>query len=55
MGVVIEGPNHGRVTIHGVGLRLKPPPGPLRRQLGDLDAFAVRLAGRPAVRRDHDR
>ncbi|WP_244309363.1 bifunctional prephenate dehydrogenase/3-phosphoshikimate 1-carboxyvinyltransferase [Pseudomonas duriflava] len=30
MGVVIEGPNQGRVTIHGVGLNgLKPPPGPL--------------------------
>ncbi|MWV18079.1 bifunctional prephenate dehydrogenase/3-phosphoshikimate 1-carboxyvinyltransferase [Pseudomonas sp. L-22-4S-12] len=30
MGVVIEGPHHGRVTIHGVGLNgLKPPPGPL--------------------------
>ncbi|MBD9484633.1 bifunctional prephenate dehydrogenase/3-phosphoshikimate 1-carboxyvinyltransferase [Pseudomonas sp. PDM14] len=30
MGVVIEGPHHGRVTIHGVGLRgLKAPPGPL--------------------------
>ncbi|WP_442969258.1 bifunctional prephenate dehydrogenase/3-phosphoshikimate 1-carboxyvinyltransferase [Pseudomonas sp. Q1-7] len=30
MGVVIEGPHHGRVTIHGVGLHgLKPPPGPL--------------------------
>ena len=30
MGVVIEGPNHGRVAIHGVGLHgLKPPPGPL--------------------------
>ncbi|KHL71787.1 3-phosphoshikimate 1-carboxyvinyltransferase, partial [Pseudomonas putida] len=30
MGVVIEGPNHGRVTIHGVGLHgLKPPPGPI--------------------------
>ncbi|MBT8769497.1 bifunctional prephenate dehydrogenase/3-phosphoshikimate 1-carboxyvinyltransferase [Metapseudomonas boanensis] len=30
MGVVIEGPHHGRVTIHGVGLSgLKPPPGPL--------------------------
>ena len=28
MGVVIEGPHHGRVTIHGVGLNgLKPPPG----------------------------
>ncbi|WP_299946041.1 bifunctional prephenate dehydrogenase/3-phosphoshikimate 1-carboxyvinyltransferase [uncultured Microbulbifer sp.] len=30
MGVVIEGPVNGRVTIHGVGLRgLKAPPGPL--------------------------
>ncbi|MCW2292200.1 3-phosphoshikimate 1-carboxyvinyltransferase [Pseudomonas sp. BIGb0408] len=30
MGVVIEGPHHGRVTVHGVGLHgLKPPPGPL--------------------------
>lgn len=30
MGVVIEGPQHGRVTINGVGLRgLKAPPGPL--------------------------
>jgi 3-phosphoshikimate 1-carboxyvinyltransferase len=30
MGVVIEGPQHGRVTIHGVGLHgLKPPPGPI--------------------------
>ena len=30
MGVVIEGPQHGRVTIHGVGLHgLQPPPGPL--------------------------
>ncbi|PYC27614.1 bifunctional prephenate dehydrogenase/3-phosphoshikimate 1-carboxyvinyltransferase [Aquipseudomonas alcaligenes] len=30
MGVVIEGPHHGKVTIHGVGLNgLKPPPGPL--------------------------
>ncbi len=30
MGVEIEGPDHGRVTIHGVGLHgLKPPPGPL--------------------------
>jgi len=30
MGVVIEGPHHGRVTIHGVGLNgLKPAPGPL--------------------------
>jgi len=30
MGVVIEGPHHGRLTIHGVGLRgLKAPPGPI--------------------------
>ncbi|MDP3814725.1 bifunctional prephenate dehydrogenase/3-phosphoshikimate 1-carboxyvinyltransferase [Pseudomonas sp.] len=30
MGVVIEGPHHGRVTIHGVGLHgLQPPPGPI--------------------------
>lgn len=30
MGVVIEGPQHGRVTIHGVGLHgLQAPPGPL--------------------------
>ena len=30
MGVVIEGPHHGKVTIHGVGLNgLKPPPGPI--------------------------
>jgi 3-phosphoshikimate 1-carboxyvinyltransferase len=30
MGVVIEGPHHGKVTIHGVGLKgLQPPPGPL--------------------------
>ncbi|MGP0173499.1 bifunctional prephenate dehydrogenase/3-phosphoshikimate 1-carboxyvinyltransferase [Pseudomonas sp. NCHU5208] len=30
MGVVIEGPQHGRVTIHGVGLHgLKAPAGPL--------------------------
>ncbi|MGI9276978.1 MAG: bifunctional prephenate dehydrogenase/3-phosphoshikimate 1-carboxyvinyltransferase [Endozoicomonas sp.] len=30
MGVVIEGPHEGRVTIHGVGMHgLKPPPGPL--------------------------
>lgn len=30
MGVVIEGPHHGRVVIHGVGLNgLNAPPGPL--------------------------
>lgn len=30
MGVVIEGPENGRVTVHGVGLHgLKPAPGPL--------------------------
>jgi 3-phosphoshikimate 1-carboxyvinyltransferase len=30
MGVVIEGPHHGRLIIHGVGLNgLKPAPGPI--------------------------
>lgn len=30
MGVVIEGPSNGQVTVHGVGLRgLKAPPGPI--------------------------
>ncbi|HEX8595242.1 MAG TPA: bifunctional prephenate dehydrogenase/3-phosphoshikimate 1-carboxyvinyltransferase [Pseudomonas sp.] len=30
MGVVIEGPHHGRVVIHGVGMHgLKAPPGPV--------------------------
>lgn len=30
MGVVIEGPDHGALVIHGVGMSgLKPPPGPL--------------------------
>ncbi|KES25697.1 3-phosphoshikimate 1-carboxyvinyltransferase [Pseudomonas sp. AAC] len=30
MGVVIEGPHHGRVIVHGVGLHgLKPAPGPI--------------------------
>lgn len=30
MGVVIEGPHHGRVTVHGVGLHgLKAAPGPI--------------------------
>src|SRR5690554_7372682 len=30
MGVAIEGPHQGRVTIHGVGMHgLKPPSGPL--------------------------
>ena len=30
MGVVIEGPHQGRVTVHGVGLHgLKAPPGPI--------------------------
>ncbi len=30
MGVVIEGPQNGRVTVHGVGLHgLKAPPGPI--------------------------
>ncbi len=30
MGVRIEGPERGRVTVHGVGMRgLRPPPGPI--------------------------
>ena len=50
MGVVIEGPSRGEVTIHGVGLRgLKPPPGPL--YLGNsgtsMRLLAGLLAGQP--------
>lgn len=50
MGVVIEGPHHGRVTIHGVGLKgLKAPPGPL--YLGNsgtsMRLLAGLLAGQP--------
>ncbi|TDF81180.1 bifunctional prephenate dehydrogenase/3-phosphoshikimate 1-carboxyvinyltransferase [Pseudomonas sp. H9] len=44
MGVVIEGPHHGRVTIHGVGLNgLKPPPGPI--YLGNSGTSMRLLAG----------
>lgn len=50
MGVVIEGPHHGRVTIHGVGLQgLKPPPGPI--YLGNsgtsMRLLSGLLAGQP--------
>lgn len=44
MGVVIEGPHHGRVTIHGVGLHgLQAPPGPL--YLGNSGTSMRLLAG----------
>ncbi|MAT52575.1 MAG: bifunctional prephenate dehydrogenase/3-phosphoshikimate 1-carboxyvinyltransferase [Porticoccaceae bacterium] len=44
MGVVIEGPNQGNVTIHGVGLRgLKAPPGAL--YLGNSGTSMRLLAG----------
>nr|WP_218583812.1 bifunctional prephenate dehydrogenase/3-phosphoshikimate 1-carboxyvinyltransferase [Pseudomonas akapageensis] len=44
MGVVIEGPHHGRVTIHGVGLNgLKAPPGPI--YLGNSGTSMRLLAG----------
>ncbi|WP_249676788.1 bifunctional prephenate dehydrogenase/3-phosphoshikimate 1-carboxyvinyltransferase [Pseudomonas abieticivorans] len=44
MGVVIEGPHHGRVTIHGVGLHgLKAPPGPI--YLGNSGTSMRLLAG----------
>lgn len=44
MGVVIEGPDQGRVVIHGVGLHgLKPPPGPL--YLGNSGTSMRLLAG----------
>lgn len=48
MGVVIEGPDQGKVKIHGVGLHgLKPPPGPI--YLGNsgtgMRLFAGLLAG----------
>jgi 3-phosphoshikimate 1-carboxyvinyltransferase len=44
MGVVIEGPHHGRVTIHGVGLHgLKSPPGPI--YLGNSGTSMRLLAG----------
>ena len=44
MGVVIEGPHHGRLTIHGVGLHgLKPAPGPI--YLGNSGTSMRLLAG----------
>nr|WP_215730842.1 bifunctional prephenate dehydrogenase/3-phosphoshikimate 1-carboxyvinyltransferase [Pseudomonas lalucatii] len=44
MGVVIEGPHHGRVTIHGVGLHgLQAPPGPI--YLGNSGTSMRLLAG----------
>ncbi|WP_298188078.1 bifunctional prephenate dehydrogenase/3-phosphoshikimate 1-carboxyvinyltransferase [uncultured Pseudomonas sp.] len=44
MGVVIEGPHHGRVTVHGVGMRgLKAPPGPI--YLGNSGTSMRLLAG----------
>ena len=44
MGVQIEGPRDGRVTIHGVGLHgLKPPAGPL--ELGNSGTSMRLLAG----------
>tara|TARA_R100001244_G_scaffold259_2_gene383 strand:- start:30865 stop:33123 length:2259 start_codon:yes stop_codon:yes gene_type:complete len=50
MGVVIEGPHHGRVTIHGVGLHgLQAPPGPI--YLGNsgtsMRLLSGLLAGQP--------
>ncbi|WP_259740708.1 bifunctional prephenate dehydrogenase/3-phosphoshikimate 1-carboxyvinyltransferase, partial [Pseudomonas poae] len=50
MGVVIEGPHHGRVTIHGVGLHgLKPAPGPI--YLGNSGTSMRLLAGLLAAQR----
>lgn len=44
MGVVIEGPNEGRVVVHGVGMHgLKPPPGVL--YLGNSGTTMRLLAG----------
>lgn len=44
MGVVIEGPHHGRLTIHGVGLHgLKSAPGPI--YLGNSGTSMRLLAG----------
>ena len=50
MGVVIEGPQHGRVTVNGVGLHgLQPPPGPI--YVGNsgttMRLMAGLLAGQP--------
>ena len=50
MGVVIEGPDHGRVTIHGVGLHgLKAPPGPI--YLGNSGTSMRLLSGLLAAQR----
>jgi 3-phosphoshikimate 1-carboxyvinyltransferase len=50
MGVVIEGPHHGKVTIHGVGLNgLQPPPGPL--YLGNSGTSMRLLSGLLAAQR----
>ena len=44
MGVVIDGPVQGRVTVHGVGMRgLKPPQGPL--YLGNAGTAMRLMAG----------
>ncbi len=44
MGVVIEGPHEGKVTIHGVGMHgLQPPPGPL--YLGNAGTAMRLMAG----------
>ncbi|TDV45709.1 3-phosphoshikimate 1-carboxyvinyltransferase [Pseudomonas graminis] len=50
MGVVIEGPHHGRLTIHGVGLDgLQPAPGPL--YLGSSGTSMRLLCGLLAAQR----
>lgn len=50
MGVVIEGPHHGRVIIHGVGLHgLKPAPGPI--YLGNSGTSMRLLSGLLAAQR----
>ncbi len=50
MGVVIEGPHHGRVTVHGVGLHgLQPPPGPI--YVGNSGTTMRLLAGLLAAQR----
>ena len=50
MGVVIEGPHHGRLTIHGVGLEgLKPAPGPI--YLGNSGTSMRLLSGLLAAQR----
>ncbi|WAH61354.1 bifunctional prephenate dehydrogenase/3-phosphoshikimate 1-carboxyvinyltransferase [Pseudomonas silvicola] len=50
MGVVIEGPHHGRLTIHGVGLHgLQPPPGPI--YVGNSGTSMRLLAGLLAAQR----